>query len=941
MKQRLVFMLFLTVFIAIAAPFKIKQAALQPPVIDGVLDEACWQNALKFTDFKKLALATPATLKTEAYLTYDNSAIYVAFKCHRPKGAKPRLLPEKGAYSSDHVEVMVDPNYTQNRYFHYMVGINGKTYTASRTEGGHVGDNKWVGNMESAVSNLEDMYIIEMKLPFSTMSIKPDNKTWGFNFARGDWEQPFTEESTISNCGLFHVAGEFVPVEGIDVNLAEYSWEITVPSLQIMPSEDKYKANVEVPVANLSDRPQEILLDIVLNGGTRGITGAFVNEKFAPKEQRSIVFRDVPIKEQGKYQLIVDILVPESRRILKRSFFRENVEFSPLEIKLIAPWYRNAIFVSQELKNVEYELLCKAADIDTIRTGIKDAQGKVLVEKKIKKGDKVSFPVKPLPEGKMTIFAEAGKYNVTAPLRKLAFRKGEVWRDQDGIWHIEKEKYFPVFNWGSNFIDGANGKVSSDPNIPYKRVDGALMWTRTPTHSFIRAPRITPEMEVIIRQQVRKIADNGDNQFAYYLCDEPEISGVTASALKHFADIIRDEDPYHPILVSNDTVGGAMDFYSVAELNGLHPYPGPIPGKPRNDFERVCVFCSQTAAMNKVHGNLQTVVYLQQGFNYGDCGKSNSCIPSYDEIRTQYLISFTLGGNGVEFFNFANCHYPELGIGITDFAQECTRVLAPAMTSPDFPGASSDNVNVAIRVKKVGNEYWILAAGLAKETQNATFTVPGLGNRKLHILREGRSIDAKGNKFSDTFTNFDARVYTTDARDFGLPLLKDVEARIEAVYASRKKPGNLAYQRFEDETVKVTTNSNYHGNRRPENMAWHVADGVYEGLGAAGPNHDEAYLTYISKAYPKLPIWLQMDFMEQKTMGRIVVYTANKTVAAFELQVRVNGQWETVAVEKELKGESGEYKFQQRKADAVRLNITKLTPQSKMARIHEIEVYEK
>ena len=76
-------------------------------------------------------------------------------------------------------------------------------------------------------------------------------------------------------------------------------------------------------------------------------------------------------------------------------------------------------------------------------------------------------------------------------------------------------------------------------------------------------------------------------------------------------------------------------------------------------------------------------------------------------------------------------------------------------------------------------------------------------------------------------------------------------------------------------------------------------------------------------------------------MGRIVVYTANKTVAAFELQVRINGQWETVAVEKELKGESGEYKFQQRQADAVRLNITKLTPQSKTARIHEIEVYEK
>jgi hypothetical protein len=295
----------------------------------------------------------------------------------------------------------------------------------------------------------------------------------------------------------------------------------------------------------------------------------------------------------------------------------------------------------------------------------------------------------------------------------------------------------------------------------------------------------------------------------------------------------------------------------------------------------------------------------------------------------------------VEFYNFCNCHYPELGIGITDFAQECTRVLAPAMTSPDYPGAKSDNVNVALRVKKVGNEYWILAAGLSKDTQNATLTVPGLGNRKLHVLREGRAVSAKGDAFSDTFTNFDARVYTTDSRDFGMPLLKEVEARIEKVYESRRKPGNLAHQRFENETVKVTSNSNKHGGRRPDTMLWHVADGVYEGFASNGPQSNEGYLVYSSRVDPKMPIWLQMEFKEAKTMGRIAVYTASKSIASFELQVRVNGQWETVAEEKALDGDFGEYKFAPRKADAVRINMTKLTPKSRYALIHEIEVYEK
>ena len=136
MKRGIICILILMALVAVSAPYKISQAAAQPPVIDGMLDEDCWQNALKFDKFNKLNLGTPAALKTEVFLTYDSSALYVAFKCYRPKGGQPRLVPEKDAYANDHVEIMVDPNFTQNRYFHYLIGINGKIYSASRTEGG-------------------------------------------------------------------------------------------------------------------------------------------------------------------------------------------------------------------------------------------------------------------------------------------------------------------------------------------------------------------------------------------------------------------------------------------------------------------------------------------------------------------------------------------------------------------------------------------------------------------------------------------------------------------------------------------------------------------------------------------------------------------------------------------------------------------------------------
>ena len=937
------FLLFVSTLSLLAAdmsPHVMPAPAGAAPVIDGKLDDACWANALKFDRFNKLNLGTPASLKTEALLTYDSQALYVAFKCFRKPGSKLRLLPEKGAYSNDHVEIMVDPNFTQNRYFHYLIGINGKIYTASRTEGGHVGDDKWQGGAKAAVSLQDDKYLVEMRLPFENMSITPENKLWGFNFARGDWELPNQEESSVTKSGLFHVAGEFLPVQGIDINLDEYAWEVTVPTIQMAPDGDTFKANVVVPVTNMSAVKQQILVDLTLNGGQSGIVGGSIKEEFAPREQRNIEFRNLQIKAPGQFKVHANILNAKDRRALKFNEFSTNLHFSPLDIKLLVPWYRNCIFTSQELQDVEYEVICKADGAGSINTGIKDINGKVLCEKTMQKSGKVSFPVASLPEGKMTIFAVAGEDTASIPLRKLPFRKGEAWRDQDGFWHIEKEKYFPVFNWGTADIDGANGRVTSDPKSPYKRIDGGLMWTSSPTHKFLRVPRITPDMEQIIRKQVRKIADSGDNQFAFYLCDEPEISGVNADVLQHFADIIRDEDPYHPILISNDTVSGTRDFYFVAELNGLHPYPNPAMGKPRNDFAKVATFCSQAAAMNKAHGNHQTIAYLQQGFNYGDCGASNSRIPSYDEIRTQYLLAFTLGVDAVEFYNFCNCHYPELGIGIPDIAKEFTGVLAPAMLTPDMAGASSSNSAVAVRVKKVGAEYWILAAGLSTKSETATITVPDLGDRKLFILREGRSVTARDHSFTDTFTNFDSRVYTTDSRDFRLPLLQDVADQIEAVYAARKKPGNLAYQRFEGETVRVTSNSNLHSSRREDTMLWHVADGVYEGFPARGPQHDEGYLVYSSKPDPALPVWLEMEFKTPVTMGRIAVYGANQSLLEYQLHVRNNGVWQEVATAKDMTGDFGEYKFAPRTADAVRLTITKLTPGSRHAKVHEIEVYQ-
>jgi hypothetical protein len=54
----------------------------EPPLIDGLLDDACWEQATHIEGFWRQQVDAPELAPTEAWLCYDRRAIYVAFRCH-------------------------------------------------------------------------------------------------------------------------------------------------------------------------------------------------------------------------------------------------------------------------------------------------------------------------------------------------------------------------------------------------------------------------------------------------------------------------------------------------------------------------------------------------------------------------------------------------------------------------------------------------------------------------------------------------------------------------------------------------------------------------------------------------------------------------------------------------------------------------------------------
>lgn len=63
---------------------KFSVATSAAPVLDGNLDDACWQNVSVNADFviSTPSYGKPSTYKTEVKIIYDDNAIYIGAYCH-------------------------------------------------------------------------------------------------------------------------------------------------------------------------------------------------------------------------------------------------------------------------------------------------------------------------------------------------------------------------------------------------------------------------------------------------------------------------------------------------------------------------------------------------------------------------------------------------------------------------------------------------------------------------------------------------------------------------------------------------------------------------------------------------------------------------------------------------------------------------------------------
>lgn len=158
--------------------------------IDGVLEEPVWQKHPTFTlDYEtNPGDNSPAAVKTEMWITYDHSQLYVAARAHDPEPHKirARLTDRDGAFQDDFLGVVLDTFNDERRAFEFFVNPLGVQMDLTQNDVTGVEDDSWDAIWDSAGRVTSTGYEVEMAIPFTSLRFPESGnvQTWGIDALR-------------------------------------------------------------------------------------------------------------------------------------------------------------------------------------------------------------------------------------------------------------------------------------------------------------------------------------------------------------------------------------------------------------------------------------------------------------------------------------------------------------------------------------------------------------------------------------------------------------------------------------------------------------------------------------------------------------------------------------------------------------------------------------
>jgi hypothetical protein len=162
------------------------------PILDGKLDDACWQDMKPMmltsagtgVEFAEERKAFAAGYKTEARFAYDERFLYIAVSCSHPTGMKAEPIEKRTRDADmtgrDRVDIMLDMDRDYQTYYRFQIDNRGCLAEDCW------GDRTWNPKYFAAFHATDNGWTAELAIPlFELTGDRPAHgRTWAANITR-------------------------------------------------------------------------------------------------------------------------------------------------------------------------------------------------------------------------------------------------------------------------------------------------------------------------------------------------------------------------------------------------------------------------------------------------------------------------------------------------------------------------------------------------------------------------------------------------------------------------------------------------------------------------------------------------------------------------------------------------------------------------------------
>ncbi|WP_216673747.1 DUF5916 domain-containing protein [Pyxidicoccus fallax] len=162
----------------------------QPPVLDGLLDDAAWTQAIFTTDLvqKEPDQGLPATLRTEVAFVYDSEALYVGARMFSDSAADIETVMTRRDESGVAERLIVSLDTWNDKRTAYSFAV---TAAGQRVDWFHPVDSEYERDFsynpvwQARTRLTGEGWVAELRIPFSQLRFNDaDEQSWGLNLNR-------------------------------------------------------------------------------------------------------------------------------------------------------------------------------------------------------------------------------------------------------------------------------------------------------------------------------------------------------------------------------------------------------------------------------------------------------------------------------------------------------------------------------------------------------------------------------------------------------------------------------------------------------------------------------------------------------------------------------------------------------------------------------------